>query len=150
MLATTIDKRKIAVFDEMIKSVTKSNKLTAFLQQYNIDFEDRSIYEDDYIDLKFKCNDKNVEFTTIYDALYNYTSIVVQTYCYKLVFCVMHFENEMCFGNKWLEYDDFTIEDVHSRKEGTLFVVKPLTENNIRNCLIDALRKTILCDTWKM
>lgn len=147
--STTIEKRKLAMFDKMIENIMNSNKLTNFLEYYNIDLEDCSDYEDDYINLKFQHKEKKVELTTIYDALYNYTIIVMIRDYYKIVFCVMHFEDEICIGNKWFDYDDVILESIHNRETKDGFFVKPLTENNIRNCLIDVLKKTILSDTWE-
>lgn len=144
--STTIEKRKLAVFDKMIENIINSNKLANFLDHYNIDLEDYSDYEDDYINLKFQCKEKKVELTTIYDAFYNYTIIVMIRDYYKMIFCVMHFENEICIGNKWFEYDNAILESIHNRETKDEFFIKPLTENNIRNCLVDVLKKTILSD----
>lgn len=149
LLSTDIEKRKLKIFDEMIENVINSNKFIKFLDQNNISFENNSVYQEDYIDLEFQCNGKQVEFITIYDAFYNYTVIVMVTYCFKIVFCVMHFENEIAIGKKWIEYDDLVLESIHDKKNEAAFVIKPLTENNIRNCLIDVLKRTILCNIWE-
>ena len=68
------------------------------------------------------------------------------TYCYKIVFCVKHFENEMVIGKRWIEYDDFALESIHNKEDERYFLTKTLTEKNIRNCLIDTLKMTILCN----
>lgn len=56
------------------------------------------------------------------------------------------FENEIVIGKRWIEYDDFALDDIHNRKNERSFLTKPLTEKNIKNCLIDAIKKTILCN----
>lgn len=53
----------------------------------------------------------------------------------------MHFENEIAVCKNWIEYDELVLESIHDKKAEMDFVIKPLTENNIRNCLIDTLRK---------
>ena len=146
LLSTTIEKRKLIIFDKMIESVLKSNQFTKFLDSNGIIFDNESIYQDNEIELEFICNRKQIKFTTAYDAFYNYTSILTRTYCDKLVFCVKHFENEIVIGKRWIEYDDFALDDIHNRKNERSFLTKPLTEKNIKNCLIDAIKKTILCN----
>lgn len=147
LLSTEIEKRKLKIFDEMIKNVINSKKFMRFLDQNNISFENNSIYQEDYIDIEFQCNGKQVEFTTMYDAFYNYTVIV--SYYFEIIFCVMHFENEIAVCKNWIEYDELVLESIHDKKAEMDFVIKPLTENNIRNCLIDTLKKTILCSIWE-
>lgn len=149
LLSTEIGKRKLKIFDEMIENVINSKKFVKFLDQNNISFENNSIYQEDYIDIEFQCNGKHVEFTTMYDAFYNYTVIVIESYYSEIIFCVMHFENEIAVCKNWIEYDELVLESIHDKKVEMDFVIKPLTENNIRNCLIDALKKTILCSIWE-
>lgn len=149
LLSIDDEKRQLKKFDKMIENVIKSNKFINFLSRYNIELINKSVYRENNIDLEFRCDKKQVYFTTEYDALYNFTLIVIQTYCFKVVFGVMHFENKIAIGKKWIEYDDYALESIYDRNEN-FFEVKLLTENNIRNCLINSLRKTILSDSWKI
>lgn len=149
LLSTEIEKRKLKIFDEMMEKVIKSEKFIKFLNQNDIDFKNNSIYQENYINIEFQCNEKQVEFTTIYDAFYNYTVIVMVSYYFEIVFCVMHFENKIAVWKNWIEYDELALESIHDKKDESAFVIKPLTENNIRNCLIDTLKKTILYSIWE-
>ncbi|MED9989617.1 MAG: hypothetical protein UE033_05850 [Coprococcus sp.] len=146
LLSTTIEKRKLEIFDKIIEAVLESDQFTNFINTNCIILKNKSIYQDNYIDLEFTHNRRKIELTTEYDAFYNYTTIVMVTYCYKIVFCVKHFENEMVIGKRWIEYDDFALESIHNKEDERYFLTKPLTEKNIRNCLLDTLKMTILCN----
>lgn len=148
-LSSTIPSRKLNVFDEMMEKVIVSNKFREFLSFHNIILKDESVYEDDNINLIFQYNDKILELVTFYEALYNYSIVVQYVIGYPIVFSIMHFEEKICVYNKTIEYDEYEIDSLHEAKNRESVKIKPLTENNIRNCIVETLKKTILCETWE-
>ena len=147
-LSTTIPSRKLSIFDKMIENVIVSSIFHKFLKYYNIILNDESKYEDDYIYLTFEHNGKIIELITFYDALYNYSILAQNVMGYHMVFCIMHFEGKICIYNKTVEYDKFEIDSIRKNEKREGVKIKPLTENNIRDCIVGTLKKTILCESW--
>lgn len=144
--------RKINIFTEKVNSMVVSSKFKTFLQHYNIIMKDMSIYSADEIRWEFEYNEKKIQFTTIYDAFYNCSILAQDCYSYPMIFCVIHSKNKICMYEKWRKYEEFGVDDIYDEgknDEKKCYKIKPLTENNMRDCLISALKKTILCNTWE-
>lgn len=57
-LQAKIPQKNISNFLGILEKTVKSSKLNSFLQYYDIEIEDKSVYEDNDIDLRFKCKKK--------------------------------------------------------------------------------------------
>lgn len=147
--AAKIPQKNISNFLGILEKTVKSSELNSFLQYYDIEIEDKSVYEDNDIDLRFKCKEKMISFSTIYDALYNCTTFVKFNYPYRMICSIMHSDNKIYIYNDNKEYDNKKIDSLYNIQLGKTSGIKPLTENNIRNSLVSVLKKTILSSEWE-
>ena len=149
LLAVDIPKRKLDVFREKMEDVITSDRFKTFLKECNITVEDTSVYAENEIEWKFEHGTKKIKFITRYDAFYNCSTVIQDTYGAPMIFCVKHSEDKIYICPEWIEYDECEIESIYDTTNREKYKLKLLTENNVRNCIVDALKKTVLCDTWE-
>lgn len=137
-------KLKIAPGMEMIRNVINSTKFNKFAEVYGMEVRDDSDYEANKLLYKIIRDNKIVEIENKYDPIFNYTVIcTVGDDKYSIYFVLMHSEGKICLYNAMLNicYFEDECDSIYEGKIREVMKIKPLTENNIRNCLIDRMKE---------
>jgi hypothetical protein len=145
-IAINEPQRKLEKFKKILNNAVISQKIMNFTKAYNIDFENHSKYENYDIFFEFNSERGNVEFRIKYDAFYNYSMMIV-TFCVResIVFIVMHEKDKICLYD-W-KYDYYFEDEGERIKHNDISKsckIKPLTEKNIRDSIVQVLRDTII------
>lgn len=134
-------KRKINVFTNILKAVIYSGKFRNYVETYNIKVEvGTKDFDTNRIFLDFEILQEYVSVATFYSPYFNYT-FFCDAETLEIWFVVNHYEDKVYIYYEDVEYiptkerENMIRDDIGVRCE-----VKPLTENRIRNIIIERLR----------
>lgn len=134
-------KKKIYVFTGILDKVMHSEKFKNYIDAYDIRVKDSSKdYDTNEIYLDFEILQKYVSVATFYSPYFNYT-FFCDLETMEIWFVVNHYEDKVYIYYDNVEYiPDRERENMIRDDIGVHCEVKPLTENRIRNIIIDRLR----------